>query len=121
VSALAWESLTEVEQIRRLRPLALGALHEFSVDPLSLSLVGGFTNVIVRVDTEDGPCALRVDPHQDHSDEDVEIELAWLTSLAQDTDLDIVLSYVANLRDDPSDYYKVAFPRLSRFLKTWAT
>jgi Ser/Thr protein kinase RdoA (MazF antagonist) len=57
---------------------------------LSLSLVGGFTNVIFRVDTEGGPCALRVDLHQDHSDEDVEIELAWLTSLAQDTDLDIV-------------------------------
>lgn len=45
----------EAGQIRRLRSRAFDALREFPVDPLSLSLVGGFTNVIFRVDTEDRP------------------------------------------------------------------
>lgn len=30
-------------------------------------------------------------------------------------------NYVANLYDDPSGYYDVAFPRLDRFLEAWAT
>ncbi len=30
------------------------------------------------------------------------------------------VNYVANLLDDPSDYYDIAFPRLEAFLATWA-
>jgi Ser/Thr protein kinase RdoA (MazF antagonist) len=30
------------------------------------------------------------------------------------------VNYVANPLDDPSDYYDIAFPRLERFLSTWA-
>jgi len=85
----SWESLTEAGHIRRLRPLAMTALQEFPIDPQRLRLVGGFTNVIFRVDTADGPYALRVDLHQDHSDRDVDIELAWLAAIARDTDLDV--------------------------------
>jgi Ser/Thr protein kinase RdoA (MazF antagonist) len=84
-----WDDLTEAGQIRRLRPLAMAALDSYPITPRRLSLVGGFTNVIFRVDTENGPFALRVDLHQDHSDEDIEVELAWLEALARDTDLDI--------------------------------
>ena len=84
-----WEELTERGQIRRLRPLALAALSSFPITPTRLRLVGGFTNIIFRVETDRGPYALRVDLHQDHSDEDVINELAWLAALAAETDLDV--------------------------------
>jgi hypothetical protein len=45
-------------------------------------LVGGFTNVIFRVDTADGRYALRIDLHQDHTDDGVDVEPAWLKALA---------------------------------------
>ena len=86
----SWDSLTEAGQIRRLRALAITALDEFPIDPIRLRLVGGFTNVIFRVDTADGPYALRIDLHQDHTDEHVDIELAWLEALARETNLDVV-------------------------------
>jgi len=85
-----WKTLTETGKIRRLRPLATHALAEFPIEPQRLRLVGGFTNVIFRVDTPDGPYALRIDLHQDHSDDDVDVELAWLDALARDTDLDVI-------------------------------
>jgi Ser/Thr protein kinase RdoA (MazF antagonist) len=67
----------------------MAALGQYDVEPTGLSLVGGFTNVIFRVDTTCGPYALRVDFHQDHSDTDVDIELAWLDAIARDTALDV--------------------------------
>jgi Ser/Thr protein kinase RdoA (MazF antagonist) len=85
-----WDTLTEAGQIRRLRALTTSALAEFPIAPIRLRLVGGFTNVIFRVDTPDGPYALRIDLHQDHTDEHVDIELAWLDALSRETDLDIV-------------------------------
>jgi Ser/Thr protein kinase RdoA (MazF antagonist) len=84
-----WPLLTDAGQIRRLRPLAISALERYPIKPERLRLVGGFTNVIFRVDTERGPYALRVDLHQDHSDADIENELAWLEALAVDTELDV--------------------------------
>ncbi len=84
-----WAQLTEAGKIRRLRPLAMEALERYSIAPERMRLVGGFTNVIFRVDTAGGPYALRVDLHQDHSDSDVENELGWLKALAVDTDLDV--------------------------------
>ena len=84
-----WEQLTEAGQIKRLRPLAWRALDSFPITPTRLQLVGGFTNVIFRVETSRGPYALRVDLHQDHSDEDVTNELSWLAALATETDLDV--------------------------------
>ncbi len=85
----AWEALTEAGQIRRLRPLAANALTQYPIGAEQIRLVGGFTNVIFRIDTSDGPYALRIDLHQDHSDEDVEIEIAWLQALAADTEIDV--------------------------------
>lgn len=84
-----WDDLTEPGQIRRLRPLAMAALDSYPITPQRLSLVGGFTNTIFRVDTNEGPLALRVDLHQEHSDQDIEVELTWLAAIARDTDLDI--------------------------------
>lgn len=72
--------------------MAVAALADFPITPTRTTLVGGFTNVVFRIDTADGPYALRVDLHQDHSDRDVEIELAWLRAIAADTDLDVAES-----------------------------
>jgi Ser/Thr protein kinase RdoA (MazF antagonist) len=96
-----WDSLTDAGQIRRLRPLAMSALERYSIEPLGLRLVGGFTNVLFRVDTVDGPCALRVDLHRDHSDDDVDNELAWLAALEAETELDVARFEPA---DDGSRY-----------------
>lgn len=82
-----WQLLTEAGQIRRLRSLAGAAIDHFPIHPTRVRLVGGFTNVIFRIDTTNGPYALRVDLHQDHTDTDVEIELAWLNALSFGTDL----------------------------------
>jgi len=84
-----WDQLTEAGRIRRLRPLAWRALGSFPITPTRLRLVGGFTNVIFRVETDHGPYALRIDLHQDHTDEDVINELSWLEALAAETDLDV--------------------------------
>ena len=84
-----WGELTETGKIRRLRPLAKTALDHFPIRTERIRLVGEFTNVIFRVDTSAGPFALRVDLHQDHSDHDVENELAWLDALRRDTTIDV--------------------------------
>jgi Ser/Thr protein kinase RdoA (MazF antagonist) len=96
-----WSELSEAGQIRRLRPLAAAALQMYDLEPQRLRLVGGFTNVIYRIDTAGGAYALRVDLHQDHSDHDVEVELSWLRALAAETDLD-VCRFVAS--HDGADY-----------------
>ena len=102
-----WEQLTEAGQIRRLRPLAWQALDSFPITPIRLRLVGGFTNVIFRVETESGPYALRVDLHQDHSDEDVVNELSWLDALARETDLDVA-RFLPAIDGDPFVYAEAA-------------
>ncbi|MDJ0953901.1 MAG: phosphotransferase [Acidimicrobiia bacterium] len=84
-----WNELSETGRFRRLRALAAAALDHYEVQPTRLQLVGGFTNAIFRVDTAAGKFALRVDYHGDHSDRDVDNELAWLAALAADTDLDV--------------------------------
>ncbi len=77
-----WSDLTDAGRFHRLRPLAMGALEQYAIEPTQLKLVGGFTNVIFRVETNDRPYALRVDLHQDHSDDDIEVELGWLAAIA---------------------------------------
>ena len=101
-----WEQLTEAGQIRRLRPLATAALSRYDIEPTRLSLVGGFTNVIFRVDAASGPYALRVDFHQDHTDTDADIELAWLGAIARDADLDVC--HYVRARDGQSYVYASA-------------
>lgn len=84
-----WADLTEAGQFRRLRRLASAALTRYPIKPEQLRFVGGFTNAIFRVDTPGSTYALRVDYRGDHSDTDVENELAWLKALDSETDLDI--------------------------------
>ncbi len=99
----SWESLTERGRYRRLRALAWAALEAYDVDATGIRLVGGFTNVVYRIDTATGPLALRVDLQQDHTDSDVDIEVAWLAALAEDTELD-VCRVVRSRRGEPYVY-----------------
>lgn len=84
-----WEDLTEQGRYRRLRALTRSAIASYDLVPTRLRLVGGFTNVIYRVDTDGGPYAVRVDLHKDHTDADVDVEVAWLDALAAETDIDV--------------------------------
>ena len=78
----AWDELTERGRLRRLRSVAVSALAEYDLTVTRVSLIGGFVNALFRIDTPDGPLALRVDLMQEHSDEDAELELDWLETLA---------------------------------------
>lgn len=69
--------------------MALAALTEYGIVPSRLRLVGGFSNVIFRVEAAAGRYALRVDLEGWHSDDDIDVELAWLDALARDTALDL--------------------------------
>lgn len=89
VAVKGWDELTEQGQYRRLRAVAFAALEDYSIEPRRLSLVGGFTNVIFRVDAAEGTFALRVDLFQDHSDTDADIELGWIEGIAADTDVSV--------------------------------
>lgn len=84
-----WEELTDAGRYRRMRTLAWRALESWPITVRRLRLVGGFTNVIYRVDADEGTFALRVDLFQDHSAEDNELEMSWLTAL-RNTDIDAV-------------------------------
>lgn len=84
-----WDDLTEAGQYRRMRAVANAALADYAIEPTKLSLVGGFTNVIYRVDTADDTYALRIDLFQDHTDGDADIELGWIEAIADDTDLNV--------------------------------
>ena len=77
-----FDQLTERGRLRRLRSVAAAALDDYQIDVQRLSLIGGFVNALYRVDTSDGPLALRVDLMGEHSDSDAEIELEWLEALA---------------------------------------
>ena len=84
-----WDDLTEAGQFRRMRAVAQAALANYPIEPTRLTLVGGFTNVIYRVETADATYALRIDLFQDHTDADAEIELGWIEALARDTDVNV--------------------------------
>lgn len=83
-----WAQLTEKGKFRRLRSLAAEALRNYPIGPYRMSLVGGFANVIFRIDTDSATYALRVDYLQDHTDADVAVELTWLAAL-EETDIDV--------------------------------
>ena len=65
------------------------ALSLYDIKPVRLTLVGGFANIIFRVDTASGRFALRVDHHQDHTNDDIAVELAWLEAIDRNTNLDV--------------------------------
>lgn len=80
----SWDELTERGRLRRTRNVALAALEQYPVEVTGLSLIGGFVNALYRVETPDGPLAIRVDVMGEHSDTDADVELGWLEALAAD-------------------------------------
>jgi Ser/Thr protein kinase RdoA (MazF antagonist) len=56
-------------------------LDEYDVDVQRISLIGGFVNALFRIDTSDGPLALRIDLLQEHTDDNMSVELTWLEAL----------------------------------------
>jgi Ser/Thr protein kinase RdoA (MazF antagonist) len=95
-----FELLTPIGQSRRLRAVACAALQEYAITVRRLSLLTVDTNTIFRVDAATGDrYALRISTPGEHSLNDNLIELAWLTALARDTTLKVVIP-VANQRGD---------------------
>lgn len=84
-----WSELSERGRLMRLRPLAKAALQDYSVDVEKLTLIGGFINALFRVDTADGPLALRVGLIQEHSEADTDVELAWLEAIASESEINV--------------------------------
>jgi Ser/Thr protein kinase RdoA (MazF antagonist) len=80
--------LTELGRARRLRPLALAALVEYDLAVRGLRLIDNGWNCVSRVETPDGPLALRVTrftPGRDAAS--VHSEVAFMTALAGATDI----------------------------------
>ncbi len=66
----------------RYEPLARRALEGYELDVTGLTPIGYDWNFTFRVDTIDGPYALRVYLADRRSDEEIRVELAWLDALA---------------------------------------
>lgn len=96
----AFEELTYLGQVRRLRRLAESALHAYGLDGARLKLIAHAENATFRVDAPtagpkgetDGPYVssrflLRVHRPGYQNAASIASELAWLTALRHDTDL----------------------------------
>jgi Ser/Thr protein kinase RdoA (MazF antagonist) len=79
-----------VGRARRLRPLALAALRAYDLDVAGLRLIDDGWNCIFRVETPDGPLALRVTrPSPGRDAASVRAEVAFMTALARATDISV--------------------------------
>jgi Ser/Thr protein kinase RdoA (MazF antagonist) len=82
--------LTEVGRARRLRPLALTALEAYDLEVRGLRLIDDGWNCVFRVETPDGPLALRVTrPTPGRDAASVHSEVAFMTALSEATDIQV--------------------------------
>jgi Ser/Thr protein kinase RdoA (MazF antagonist) len=78
--------LTDRGRLRRLAGLARAALEQWPIDVARCRLVAEHTNATFRVDATDGRrFALRVCAPGEHSREDHEIEVDWMTAVDEQT------------------------------------
>ncbi len=78
--------LSEDERIRRYEQLARKALSVYALENADLRFLGPGTNIVFRVQTDDGRWALRVcHPGRDHNA--LMRELLWLVAVNRDTQL----------------------------------
>ena len=78
-------------EAERLLPLARSALDRYSFTVKSLDHLATHSNVLYRVTTGDGQqFVLRVGAADASARNHIETEVAWLTALSRDTDLDVV-------------------------------
>ena len=82
----AFQDLTPGGQLRRLRSLALDALHAYDIDVRRCSFAARGFNTVFRVDATSGSTyAMRVSPSlRIHADGCEEAEAAWVTALRRD-------------------------------------
>jgi Ser/Thr protein kinase RdoA (MazF antagonist) len=83
-----YEALTDRGRLRRLAVLARAALEHWPIEVVGCRLLAEHTNATFRVDTVDGGrYALRVCAPGEHSREDHEIEVHWMSAVAEQTEV----------------------------------
>lgn len=95
----------------QLLPLARGVLRHYPFRVRSVEHLATHSNVLYRVVTSDGfQCVLRVGSPESNSRRNIDYEVAWLSSLNEDSDLEVVSpirtgfgSLVVDARDPNSD------------------
>jgi Ser/Thr protein kinase RdoA (MazF antagonist) len=95
----------------RLLPLAESVLRHYPFKVRSLEHLATHSNVLYRVVTSDGfQCVLRVGSPESNSRKNIDYEVAWLSALNRDSDLEVVSpirtefgSLVVDARDPDSE------------------
>jgi len=80
------EALSESERVERYERLARKALTVYALEDAGLRYLGPGTNVVFRVQTDDGRWALRI-CHPDRDHDTLMRELLWLVAINRDTSL----------------------------------
>ena len=80
------DALSEDERVERYEKLARKALTAYALEDADLRFLGPGTNVVFRVQTDDGRWALRI-CHPDHDHDALMRELLWLVAINRDTKL----------------------------------
>lgn len=84
----SFEDLTSRGKARRLREVALTALHHYNLDVTRLELVGLFTNAIFRLRVTSGASyAVRVCAPGWRTDTDLRSEVSWLEALVDEPNI----------------------------------
>lgn len=79
------------EEASRLLPLARRVLTRYPYQVRSVSHLATHSNVMYRVETTSGEqLVLRVGSAHGNTRDNIDMEVAWLTALARDTDLEVV-------------------------------
>jgi len=82
----SFDELSDVERIERFERLARKVLATYGLEEAELRYLGQSSNVMFRVQTDEGRWALRIcDPGRDH--QILRRELLWLVALCRDTDI----------------------------------
>lgn len=84
---LAYADLSKSAQLKHLRAIAQGALKRFDLQPSRFELAYHGYNTTFRVFTQQGDYALRINVGSKRTEADIAGEVAWIESLAQETDI----------------------------------
>lgn len=90
-----YASLGRRGELGRLRGIAGVMLRQFGIDEAGLTVLRHEHNTTFRVDTATGRYVLRLNRIGVHDEGTIASEMAWLTALAEDTDLGIPMPVTA--------------------------
>ena len=91
----AYASLGRRGELRRLRRLASAALRRFGIDDAALTVLRHEHNTTFRVDSATGRYVLRLNRIGVNDERTIGSEMAWLTALAEETDLGVPVPVAA--------------------------